>query len=94
MHNDTLEWTVIPIAMAADQNIVRTKEEKVKTDLDLLFEIRRIHEALTITVIPIVIGALRTISKKARAWCDIIDSTQLSPYSELRMCCGKKLLRH
>ena len=51
---------------------------------DLAFEIKRIHRASKVTVIPIVIGALETISKNAKSWHeklkipDIIRSAQLS----------------
>ena len=53
---------------------------------DLAFEIRRIHGASKVTLIPIVIGALGSISKRASAktWCDklgvpeFIGSVQLS----------------
>ena len=37
---------------------------------DLAFEIRRIHGASKVTVIPIVIGALGSISKRAKTWYD------------------------
>ena len=51
---------------------------------DLAFEIRRIHGASKVTVIPIVIGALGSISKRAKTWYDklgvpeFIGSVQLS----------------
>jgi len=48
----------------ADQNSVRTEEEKVEKYQDLAFEIRRIHGALKVTIIPIVIGALGSISRR------------------------------
>ena len=50
----------------------------------LAFEIRRIHGASKVTVIPIVIGALGSISKRAKNWYDklgvpeFIGSVQLS----------------
>ena len=74
----------IDIAVPADQNIIRTEEEKVEKYQDLAFEIRRIHGASKVTVIPIVIGALRSISKRAKTWYDklgvpeFIGSVQLS----------------
>ena len=51
---------------------------------DLAFEIKRIHGASKVTVIPIMVGALGTISKNAKTWHgklnipDIIGSAQLS----------------
>ena len=60
MHKDTQKWTVIDIAVPADQNIIRTDEEKVARyqDLHVAFEIRRTYGALKVTVMPIVTGAL------------------------------------
>ena len=37
---------------------------------ELALEIRRIHGASKVTVIPIVIGALESISKRTKTWCD------------------------
>lgn len=56
--------------MPADQNIIKTEEEKVKKFQDLAFEIGRIYGASEVTVIPIVIGALWSISKRAKTWYD------------------------
>ena len=67
MHKDTQDWTLIDIAVPADQNIIRTEEEKVEKYQDLASEIRTIHGASKVTVIPIVIGALGSISKRAKA---------------------------
>ena len=84
VRKDTQDWSLIDIAVPADQNIIRTEEEKVEKYQDLAFEIRRIHGAPKVTVIPIVIGALGSISKRAKAWYDklsvpeFIGSVQLS----------------
>ena len=51
---------------------------------DLAFEIKRIHRASKVTVIPIGTVALGTISKNAKSWHeklkmpDIVGSAQLS----------------
>ncbi|XP_068690191.1 uncharacterized protein [Montipora foliosa] len=58
VHKDTQKWILIDIAVLADQNITRTEEEKVEKYQELAFEIRRIHGASKVTIIPIVIGAL------------------------------------
>ena len=84
VHKDTQKWTLIDIAVPADQNIIRTEEEKVEKYQDLAFEIRRIHGASKVTIIPIVIGALGSISKRAKTRYDklgvpeFIGSVQLS----------------
>ena len=38
-HEDTKKWTLIDIAVPAEQNITRTEEEKVEKYLELAFEI-------------------------------------------------------
>ena len=84
VQKDTQEWTLIDIAVPADQNIINTEEEKVDRYQDLAFEIKRIHRASKVTVIPIVTGALGTIPKNAKSWheklkiADIVGSVQLS----------------
>ena len=51
---------------------------------ELAFEIKRIHRASKVIVIPIVIGALGTVSKNAKTWHgklnipEIVVSAQLS----------------
>ena len=67
MHKDTQKWTLIDLAVPADQNIIQT-QEKVKKYQELAFEITRIHGASKVIVIPIVIGALGGISKRSKAW--------------------------
>ena len=68
VHKDTQKWTLIDIAVPVDQNITRTQEEKVEKYQELTFEIRRIHGASKVTIIPIVTGALESISKGAKTW--------------------------
>ena len=51
VRKDTQEWTLIDIAVSADQNIISTEEEKVDRYQDLAFEIKRTHRASKVTVI-------------------------------------------
>ena len=84
VHKDIQKWTLFDIAVPADQNITRTEEENVEKYQELGFEIRRIHGASKVTIIPIVIGALGSISKGAKTWSgrldipDFLGSVQLS----------------
>lgn len=66
VHKDTQKWTPVDIAVPADQNITRTEEGKVETFKKLAFEIKRIHGASKVTEIPIAIGPLGSISKRAK----------------------------
>ena len=67
VRKDTQEWTLTDIAVPADQNITSAEEEKVDRHQDLAFEIERIHRASKVTVIPIVIGTLRRVSRNAKS---------------------------
>ena len=84
VHKDTQKWTLIGITVPADQNITRTEEEKVEKYQELTFEIRRIHGTSKFTIIPVVIGALGSISKGEKTWFgkldvpDFLGSVQLS----------------
>ena len=73
VHKGTQKWTLIDIAVPANQNITRTEEEKVEKYQELAFEIRRVHGASKVTITPIVIGALGSISKGAKIWFRKLD---------------------
>ena len=95
VHKDTQKWILLDVAVPAeaDQNITRTEEEKVEKDQELAFEIR-IHGASKVTIIPIVTGALGSISKGAKTWfgkLDVPDFLGSDPTSlELLTCCGER----
>ena len=84
VHKGTQEWTLVDIPVPADQNILTTEEAKVERHQDFTLEMKRVHRAPKLTVIPIMIGALGTILKNAKAWLrrlslpDIFGSVQLS----------------
>ena len=67
-----------------DHNIMKTQNEKIETYQELTFDVKRIHQASKVSVIPIVTSALEIISKDARTRKenlripDIIASAQLS----------------
>ena len=86
VQKDTQEWTLIDIAVPADQNIINTEEEKVDRYQDLAIEIRRIHRASKVTVIPIVIGALGTISKKCTVVCHPWNSSHIAESAVFLSC--------
>ena len=78
LRKDVQQLTLVDLAVPAEQNIINTEEEKVAKYQELAFEIKRIHRALTVTVAPIVIGALGTISTSKLDIPDIVGSAQLS----------------
>ena len=55
--------------MPTDQNILTTEEEKVEKYKDLALEIKRIHRAARVTLIPILIGARNYLEEcKGLVW--------------------------
>ena len=54
VRKDKQELTLIDITVPADQKIIITEEEKVDRYQDLAFEIKGIHRALKMTVIPVI----------------------------------------
>ena len=98
VHKDTQKWTLVDIAVPADQKIIRTEEEKVEKYQDLAFEIRRIHGASKGAVIPIVIGALGSISKRVKTWYDklvVLNSLEVTSLSAILLTAHllRKVLR-
>ena len=88
VHKDTQTWTLINIAAPADQNITRT-EGKVEKYQELAFEIRRIHGASKVTVIPIVIVALGRPGLACQMYLASLEVYNYRPSLELLTCCGK-----
>eukprot|EP00795_Rhopilema_esculentum_P010290 gene10290-18988_t len=62
----TQESTLIDKAVPAGQDIIKAEDGKLTKYQSLAIKINRQHRALKVTVIPIVIGALGTISKNAK----------------------------
>ena len=65
---------------------------------DLAFEIRRIHGASKVTVIPIEISALGSISKRAKTWYDklgVLNSLEVTSLSAILLTARllRKVLR-
>ena len=65
---------------------------------DLAFEIRRIHGASKVAVIPIVIGALGSISKRVKTWYDklvVLNSLEVTSLSAILLTARllRKVLR-
>ena len=52
VQKDSQEWTLIDIAVPADQNVINAEEEKVARYQELAFEIKRIHRASKVIVLP------------------------------------------
>lgn len=56
-------WQIIDFSVPLDSNVINKENEKLKNYAPLAAEIRRMHGVRT-TVVPIVVGALGTVSKR------------------------------
>jgi len=64
---------LIDVACPFDTRVVDKEREKIEHYNDLKFEIKRIWNCKEVKVIPIVIGALGTISKSSKRWLDNVN---------------------
>ena len=65
---------LIDVACPFDTRVVNKELEKVDNYQDLKWEIKRIWDCGDVTVIPIIIGALGTISKNFEKWLNKANS--------------------
>ena len=73
VHNKSKrECITIDIAYPFDNRIVEKEDEKVEKYQDLKYEIKKIWKFKEVTIVPIVIGALGTLSKNFCSWMDKI----------------------
>ena len=57
-------WTIIDFSVPNDKNVVTKEEEKIDKYTKLGYEIRKLHKVST-NLVPLVVGALGTVSKKS-----------------------------
>ena len=80
---DKKRWTMVDFAVPFDANVVSTEAEKTRKYEKLATEVTRQHRADTI-IIPIVVGALGTVSRNLAGWIrrlginDVIGGLQMS----------------
>ena len=67
------ERIIIDIACPFDTRIVEKDNENVEKYQDLKYEIKKIWRCKKVTIVPIVIGALGTLSKDVCSWMDKIE---------------------
>ena len=76
---------MVDIAVRDDQNIVTTEAWKIERYQELAFEVWPIHQ-VEVVVVPLVIGALGTVSKDFAKWQEyqgILDITGCAQISVL-----------
>ena len=73
VNKETQECPIIDIAIPGDTRMEKKEEEKIEKYQELAFELGRLWEVRT-TVIPIVIGALGTITNKLPVYLALIGA--------------------
>jgi hypothetical protein len=68
--------TLIDMAVPADKNILEKEKEKVIKYQDLKMELKRLWK-MKVKVIPVVIGALGSVSKNLKKWLKELDMEEL-----------------
>jgi len=66
------KWTLIDIAVPYDMNVPNTENWKVEKYQDLAFEMKRTHKC-PIKVVPVVVGALGTVSSKLKPYLESLN---------------------
>ena len=66
---------IVDVACPFDTRVVGKEKEKVEKYQDLKREIQRMWKCKTVKIIPIVIGALGTMSKQFSRWLQLIGMT-------------------
>ena len=64
---------MIDVACPFDTRITEKEQEKIEKYHDLRMEIKRIWKCREVKVIPVIIGALGTVSRKFEEWLDQIE---------------------
>ena len=74
---DKMEWKclIIDVACSFDTRVKDKMKEKIENYQDLKRELKRIWKLRRVTVVPVIIGALGTVSKDIEKWLAEIGVT-------------------
>ena len=64
---------LVDVACPFDTRVVEREGDKIDRYQDLKWEIKRIWECSNVRVVPLVIGALGTISRSHQGWLDVVS---------------------
>ena len=77
---------IIDIAVPADANVMEKEQEKVEKYQDLRREIARLWKLKRIEVVPVVIGALGSVTKEFNKWIGKIGIRSLQCWNNAKDC--------
>ena len=63
---------IIDVACPFDMRVLEKEQEKIDHYQDLKIEVQKIWSCRRVSIIPIIIGALGTVSKNLKTWYDKI----------------------
>ena len=73
INKESKDCYIIDIACPFDKRIDHTTKEKLEKYQDLRRELKRLWKCKTVKIVPIIIGALRTVQKSLKEWLVILD---------------------
>ena len=73
IHKEKKEALIVDIAVPVDTRIAEKELEKVEKYQDLKREIKRLWELRCAKVVPVVIGALGSVTKDLECWIEKMD---------------------
>ena len=73
IHKEKKEALIVDIAVSADTRIAGKELEKAEKYQDLKCEIKRLWELRCAKVVPVVIGALGSVTKDLECWIENMD---------------------
>ena len=73
IHKEKKEALIVDIAVPVDTRIAEKELEKVEKYQDLKREIKRLWELRYAKVVPVVIGALGSVTKDLECWTEKMD---------------------
>ena len=72
-NKNTRTCLIVDVACPFDTRVVEREGDKIDRYQDLKWEIKRIWECSNVRVVPLVIGALGTISRSHQGWLDVVS---------------------
>ena len=79
---------MVDVAVLDERNIVTTEAWKTGRYQELAFEVRRIHQ-VEVVVMPLVIGALGTVSKDFAKWQEYLGIPDITGCAQMSALLGK-----
>ena len=89
------ECILVDVACPFDTRVKEKEEEKIAKYQDLKYEIKRIWQCCRVEVIPVIIGALGTVTKRLSSWLEVIGTIDIFNFMQKACLLGSaRILRY